>query len=226
MATNNKEANMEKIIEKIQNLLDLSNNNPNEHEALAAALKAQELMAKYNIEINEISHADEEIVEESYELGRSHNHKISGRFANIIARNFCCKTYTSVSRSWRGGSTTYIVFYGYKRDAKIATQVFKYLFETANRLANNYYQKAYKNGDYTKNLKSSYMYGFSEGMDSVLSKQCTALMLVVPQEVEEAYNEYTKDFRVKRSRVNLGDARAKECGYSDGVGVAQARELT
>ena len=32
---------MEKIIVKIQNLLDLANNNPNENEAVAAALKAQ-----------------------------------------------------------------------------------------------------------------------------------------------------------------------------------------
>ena len=37
---------MEDIIKKIKNLMDLANNNPNQHEALAAALKAQELMAK------------------------------------------------------------------------------------------------------------------------------------------------------------------------------------
>lgn len=37
---------MEKILNKIKNLLDLANNNPNENEAIAAALKAQELMAK------------------------------------------------------------------------------------------------------------------------------------------------------------------------------------
>ena len=31
---------MEKILNKIKNLLDLANNNPNENEAIAAALKA------------------------------------------------------------------------------------------------------------------------------------------------------------------------------------------
>lgn len=37
----------EKIIEKIQKLLSLANSS-NENEAMAAALKAQELMAKYD----------------------------------------------------------------------------------------------------------------------------------------------------------------------------------
>lgn len=45
---------MEKILNKIKNLLDLANNNPNENEAIAAALKAQELMAKYNIELDQL----------------------------------------------------------------------------------------------------------------------------------------------------------------------------
>ena len=44
----------EKILNKIKNLLDLANNNPNEHEALAAALKAQELMAKYGVDASAI----------------------------------------------------------------------------------------------------------------------------------------------------------------------------
>ena len=45
--------NMERILEKIRRALALAGDNPNEHEALAAALKAQELMAKYNIDISQ-----------------------------------------------------------------------------------------------------------------------------------------------------------------------------
>lgn len=54
---------MEKIIVKIQNLLDLANNNPNENEAVAAALKAQELMAKYNVHVESVHEMQEEIDE-------------------------------------------------------------------------------------------------------------------------------------------------------------------
>ena len=39
----------EKILEKIEKLLALAGNNPSENEAISAALKAQELMAKYKI---------------------------------------------------------------------------------------------------------------------------------------------------------------------------------
>lgn len=64
---------MEKILNKIKNLLDLANN-PNENEAIAAALKAQELMAKYNIELDQLDDKKEtrEIVEEIYHQSDKH----------------------------------------------------------------------------------------------------------------------------------------------------------
>lgn len=48
------EKKFEKIIEKIKNLMDLASNNPNQNEAMAAALKAQELMAKYNVHMTNL----------------------------------------------------------------------------------------------------------------------------------------------------------------------------
>ena len=41
----------EKIIQTIKKVLELSRNNPSEEEAKAAALKAQELLAKLKISI-------------------------------------------------------------------------------------------------------------------------------------------------------------------------------
>lgn len=43
----------EKIVEKIKKLLALSKS-PNENEAMAAALKAQALMAKYEIDLSQV----------------------------------------------------------------------------------------------------------------------------------------------------------------------------
>ena len=42
------------IIEKIKKIMALSENNPNQNEAIAAALKAQKLMAKFHIEESEL----------------------------------------------------------------------------------------------------------------------------------------------------------------------------
>ena len=87
---------MEKILNKIKNLLDLANNNPNENEAIAAALKAQELMAKYDIELDQLDDKKEtrEIVKEVYRQSGKHEMKRwKIGLASIIAENFRCKVY-------------------------------------------------------------------------------------------------------------------------------------
>ena len=66
----------EKIIKKVKNLLDLANNNPSENEAIAAALKAQELMAKYNIDSSAINGEDsKEFFHAKYIIGAGHEMK-------------------------------------------------------------------------------------------------------------------------------------------------------
>ena len=89
-------------------------------------------------------------------------------------KDFCCKTY-SINRDA-------IAFYGYEKDAKIAVEVFKFLFETGNKLANRYYLKCKKEGRDTKGVLNTYLVGFCDGIKEVLDKQCTALMIVVPKE--------------------------------------------
>ena len=78
---------MEKIIVKIQNLLDLANNNPNENEAVAAALKAQELMAKYNVHVESVHEMQEEIDEAIFNnMEHAGNRRWRRYLANIIAK--------------------------------------------------------------------------------------------------------------------------------------------
>ena len=124
---------MEKILNKIKNLLDLANNNPNENEALAAALKAQELMAKYNVELDQLDEKKEnrEIVKEIYKASNKHEmKKWKIGLASIVANNFRCECYFLDKKD--------VVFYGYKEDAKIALQVFTFLYETGNKFAVRY----------------------------------------------------------------------------------------
>lgn len=153
--------NMEKILNKIKNCLDLTNNNPNENEAITAALKAQELMAKYNIELDQVEDAgkeEREISEEMFEC----SDKWKVKLANIIAKNFRCKVYFM--------NRLNVVFYGYKEDAKIALQVFKYLYTVGNKFANTCYYNCKKEGKETKGVKNTYLVGFCDGVASVLEK--------------------------------------------------------
>ena len=67
----------EKIIEKIKKLLALANNNPSEDEAMAAALKAQEMMAKYNVVLDDLDDKPEnsEIVKDIWRETNPHSMK-------------------------------------------------------------------------------------------------------------------------------------------------------
>lgn len=209
---------MEKIIEKIKNLLDLARNNPNEHEAMAAALKAQELMAKYHIDSREVEgqKLTEEIIES--ELFVRSGDKWKFKLAHIISINFCCKVY------YRGRER--IVFYGYKKDAEIATQVFQFLFETGNKLADRCYYEYYKQNRPTKGVKNQYLIGYCDGIKDVLGRQCTALMIVTPKEVKDSFAEKTKNFGTMTSTLKARhDSDVYNKGRRDGVSTANARSI-
>lgn len=207
-----------KIIEKIKNLLDLANNNPNENEAMAAALKAQELMAKYHIDVREVEGDEitDEIIESPLFVGNGDKWKFV--LGTIIAKNFCCKVY------YRGKDT--IVFYGYEKDAKIATQVFDFLFKTGNKLADRCYYEYYKKGKPTKGIKNQYLLGYCDGIKTVLERQCTALMIVTPKEVTESFEDLTKNFGTFKNTLSMrADAAAYNKGHSDGISTANARSI-
>lgn len=210
---------MEKILNKIKNLLDLANNNPNENEAIAAALKAQELMAKYNIELDQLDDKKEtrEIVEEIYHQSDKHEmRKWKIGLADIIAQNFRCKVYFMNKKD--------VVFYGYKEDAKIALNVFTYLYEIGNKFAVRYYNKCKKEGEETRGVMNTYLVGFKDGVAEVLEKQCTALMIVTPKEVTESFEEMTSGWKTIKSTLRLsGDTSAYSNGKSDGRDMATAR---
>lgn len=212
---------MEKILNKIKNLLDLANNNPNENEAIAAALKAQELMAKYNIELDQLDDKKEtrEIVKEVYYQSDKHEmRKWKIGLADIIAQNFRCKVYFMNKNN--------VVFYGYKEDAKIALNVFTYLYEIGNKFAVRYYNKCKKEGKETRGVMNTYLVGFKDGVAEVLEKQCTALMIVTPKEVTESFEEMTSGWKTVKSTLRLsGDTSAYSNGKSDGRDMATARNI-
>lgn len=215
--------NMEKILEKIKNLLDLANNNPNENEAMSAALKAQELMAKYNIDTSAIESdaSEKELYKAVYhDTGKHEMKKWKIGLAEVIARNFCCKVYFIADHGKD------VVFYGYKKDAKIAVEVFKFLYQTGNKLAVKYYTQCRKEGRNTRGIMNTYLIGFRDGIKEVLDRQCTALMLVIPKEVSESYAEMTADWKTFSTSIRrANDNRAYDEGKRDGKDTATARAI-
>ena len=209
----------EKIIKKVKNLLDLANNNPSENEAIAAALKAQELMAKYNIDSSAINGEDsEEFFHAKYIIGAGHEmKKWKVKLSASIARNFRVKTYLS-NRD--------VVFYGYKKDAEIAVEVFKFLYEAGNKFSVRYYTKCKKEGKNTKGVMNAYLYGFCKGIEEALDKQCTALMIVVPKEVNESFEAMSAHWKHGTVHLKMStDLNAYSQGRTEGKEAAMSRSI-
>lgn len=84
---------VEKIIEKVKKVLELSKNNPSAEEAKSAALKAQKLMAEYHISLSEIEAVEdvENISEKQVDVGNGNKWKYF--LAEIVAKNFRCKHF-------------------------------------------------------------------------------------------------------------------------------------
>lgn len=210
----------EKILEKIKNLLDLANNNPNEHEALAAALKAQELMAKHGIDASaiDVDETKDEIYHAVYtDNGKHEMKKWKQSLCVVVARNFRCKVYMQ---------GTAIIFYGYKKDAEVALEVFKFLYKTGNKLALKCWNTAKKRGENTRGLMNTYLMGFIAGIQEALDKQCMALMIVIPQEVTDSYDEMTKNWKHRQSTITINhDPKTYEQGRRDGKDAVSARQI-
>jgi hypothetical protein len=210
------ENKQERIIDKIRKVLELSKNNPSQEEAKSAALTAQKLMAQYHISMEDVEDMGnvEDIDEVCINVPKGSKWKYF--LANVISRNFRCKHY------WYGKME--VAFYGYKTDAEIAAKTFEYLFETGNRLANNYYNRARRDAlqwegtFYGKGIKNNFLSGYINGIKESLERQCTALMIVVPKEVNEGYEEKTKDFYTVKHELNLSGCNDQgKQGYNAGI---------
>lgn len=210
----------EKMLEKIKKILKLAQDNPSMEEGLSAALQAQKLMAKYNIHEDEVTL--EEIKDEicSVFSQQKHNsHLLSWRksLASIVARNFRCKCYMSGQD---------VVFRGYKQDAEIALQVYLSLYTIGNQLGGKAYAQQKNETGTGKGAYRSFVMGFLTGVEEGLNVQCTALMIIVPKEVEEEYKEFSQGF--KKTKVNRGGLVNGELyrqGKEEGKAAVKARSL-
>lgn len=202
----------EKILEKIKKLFALAGNNPSEEEAKSAVLMAQKLMTEYDIEYSEVENVDIEKHEEIEEVGiEVPAKKWKYNLAHICADNFRCEFF--MNGKYR------FVFYGHKTDANICAETFKYLFNIGNKLGNKLAREARTTRGYADNVYNSCVMGFLSGVRQALAEQSKALMVIVPEDVKNGFEERTKGFKVSHTnspRAYNGDAyeKGRAHGYS------------
>lgn len=207
MGQNKRDEKVEKILEKVKKLLALAGNNPSEEEAKAASLKAQQLMAEYNLTLSE---ADEdkklEFANSSYACGVDNQWKYG--LAAVIAKNFRCEYY------WLGKKI--LVFYGYKADCEIAREVFGFLFKVCKKRMTQVADKAYAETGTSRGVRYSYTKGFVQGIKEVLDAQCTALMIVTPKEVTTSFEEMSKNWKTMSVSMRGAERFSRE-HYEQGI---------
>lgn len=203
MVNDNKQ---DKIVKKVKGLLAIAKDNNKDEESQSAFLLAQRLMLQYNIDKRDVALSSEEpepIGEESVTVYK----KLfwwERELGSIISKNFRVKVYYASNGSRRA---TKIVFYGFGGDLELAKEMYflayeVLLFHTKEYIENYYLEnlEIERTRYMTESLKASYIRGFLGGLEVRFKEQVSALtesyevMVLVPKEVEDSYEEYSKNF--------------------------------
>ena len=211
--------NKKQMIEKIKKVMALAENNPNENEAIAAALKAQKLMAKFHINEDELGDEITESKLESMECevgGKTQKWKL--QLAVVLANNFRCKVYL------KNGNVT---FYGFEEDVNVCSEVFYTLYKIGVKLSDKLKRETRKETGTAKGIRNTFCVGFVAGIKSELEKQCTALMIVVPKEVNDGYAKMSANWgKGKSSNLRIGSDRSVyEKGFQSGKDAVRKRSI-
>lgn len=206
------------IADKIQKLLNLAGNNPNEAEAKAALLKAQELMAQYNVDMDGL-HQEASI---KYELitTKVKAHRLNNSLAYTIASSFACKHIIYDGK---------LSMFGREDNAKAAASAFEFAYKVMVKGGNRATREAGYIPGHTgaAHWYNSYCLGFLSGIKSALDAQTVALAVVVPEDVKSEFDTRFANRTAYRS-TNMKAAygrSAYEAGLRDGANVMNRRSL-
>jgi hypothetical protein len=201
------------VLIKIQKLLSLANSD-NEHEARLAAEKANALLIKHNLTMQQAKDVSEDYENTVLDLGK--RAPVVTKYINsIVLKHF----FVELIRSRRYGKSTISVL-GTKTNVEIAVYVHSYLTIQFESL-----WKAYKaRTGVDASAKQSYWMGLFRGLDAQLSAQRAAVQretgLVVVKDMglekfkASQFNQLTKS---AKTNVNIKDTNAMAAGREDGA---------
>ena len=169
---------MNKMLDKVRKLLALAGNNPSEKEAQAAALKAQELIAQYNLDLSQ--GCEEKVSYKLVQAVHSNNEGYRKALAGALAENFRCKAIMVGNM---------VNFFGREADAEACVATFNYLYKVSHNTGLRMEREARKNGESTHGVANSYWRGFITGIKDALGEQSKALAIVVPEDVKDNFNK-------------------------------------
>lgn len=210
-----------KAIEKIKKLLVLSGSD-NENEAKSAMMKAQEIMAKYEIRKEQLQKGSSEKQQVIHVTSPAFRSDWIIMVANVVAGNFRCRSIVVVGRE--AGGVFQVRFYGYPEDVEICMNVFSYAIKSIRKrfvtLKAIYAEASRK---FEKNAKTDYVIGFCSGLERGFDKQKTnsedfSLAVVTPKAVNNFVDALlgVKKVEVFDYELDAENKLLRHTGYMDG----------
>lgn len=206
------------IKQKIKKLLALATS-PYEGEAMAAMLKAKELMAKYKLSEDDFEEKKQQTMVhlscEEIRWTTDSGEIWINALCKLIAENHCCIIAWSTPR----GTRTHILeITGMQEDADLCRQVIEYAVGFV-RGAVRTLQRRYRRED-PKAVMTSYANGFVQGLEIAYEQQQDehpewGLVVVKPEEVKQ-YESSLSNRTVKTRSTGFNPA-AHARGLNDGM---------
>lgn len=212
---------LNKIADKIQHLLDKTvANGATEGEAQTALLLAQKLMKKYNIAASELG--QNEKVEYAFEPCKVKVNPRSKWMCMIMANSFAVRAIISGNK---------ICYFGYSANVAAAKSALEFAHKVMERGMN----KACRDQGLTGTeqagaslIYNAYARGFLTALKEAMDAQTVALAVVVPDDVNEAFNKkfaHAKAGRKSNMKMGHDQWEAFQAGREDGKTVMNKRSL-
>lgn len=201
------EQKLNKLEQQIIKVLELANKNTNRVEVIATAVKAQELMAEYNIKLQNISKKPANIVAEFATNARGKSYRFA--LATILANNY------GVKLMWVGKMVP--VFYGYENNAKTVTKIYEWLWQAIHRMADSHQTKIWKQGNGVKGVYNSFVDRFLVSLKKELDKNCMALKITVAEEVNTEFDKFMAEKGAGIFITKKRNAPVYKCAFFHGV---------
>lgn len=215
-------------IDKIIKLLNMTvENGCYPHEAINAASIAQRMMAEYNvtqsdIEISKmVDSINESIIEQEIHVHRNWMKHL----AYVVSSNMRCTMLLSTCNR-----KSYVHFVGRKSDIEVAVATFWMLFDACVCGIQLEKERAVREYGNMSGIETSYATGFVSAVKDEMGKQCQALMLIVPDDVNDYLRETYPSLGRERVTLRMNGNRANmqaahSAGYKRGQELTERRKL-
>lgn len=233
---------METIIERIRKLLALAKS-ANEHEAAVAMQRAQEMLAKYNLDMNDVLQRGESVqfVCDNELVTESSNPWRRDLASNLARLFFCDYSFNFIKQSMPQRKTRKYLrldrhsFYGLPHNVAVVKEMFKYLVDTVERLAREArkinregasYEKSFRHGCATRLIEriSERYWASKEGAQALIGRDGGNNLPALYDNSEAALNDWmTKkvgELEIAKNRGVIKSQKGELDGFRAGGGIS------